>query len=155
MNSPDFDLAAAHRHFAAQCFNLAWELIDKPQRTPDEDEQMIRLNQASLWHWSQRADCQPKNLSIGYWQAARIHSILGRAEDAVRYAELCLENSPEEDPFLMGYAYEALARSTLLIDDRNSSAQHLAMARKHAALVTDADDRQLLERDLQSLAELR
>jgi hypothetical protein len=57
-------------------------LIEKRDRTPEEDEQMIRLNQASLWHRTQREDCISTNLSIGYWQAARIYTLLGRIEAA-------------------------------------------------------------------------
>jgi hypothetical protein len=73
----DFDADQAHRHFSASCFNLAWELIDKPDRTAEDDEQMVRLAQASLWHWTQRSDCTDKNLSIGYWQVSRVCALLG------------------------------------------------------------------------------
>ena len=51
---PDFDSAKAHQFFSAHCFNSAWELIDKPERTPEENEQMIQRTMASLWHWTQR-----------------------------------------------------------------------------------------------------
>jgi hypothetical protein len=37
------DMDKAHRYFAADCFNKAWELIEKPDRTPDDDERMLRL----------------------------------------------------------------------------------------------------------------
>jgi hypothetical protein len=56
----EFDRTAAHRYFSANCFNKAWTLIDKEDRTPEEDQQMIRLNQASIWHWTQREDCTDK-----------------------------------------------------------------------------------------------
>ena len=65
---PEFDLQVAHRYFSATCFNQAWELIDKPERTAEEDEAMVQLSLASTWHWTQREDCTPANLSIGYWQ---------------------------------------------------------------------------------------
>jgi hypothetical protein len=151
MNAPEFDLPAAHRYFAAACFNLAWELIDKPDRSSDEDERMLQLNQASLWHWSQRADCQERNLSIGYWQASRIHWLLQRANEAMRYAELCLLHTPKDDAFLMGYAHEALARSANLAGDVESFARHLGSASTFAAKVGDDEDRQMLESDLNSL----
>ena len=51
----NFEADHAHRHFSASCFNLAWELIEKPDRTAEDDEQMVRLAQASLWHWTQRS----------------------------------------------------------------------------------------------------
>ena len=50
---PDFELPAAHKYFAAQCFNAAWDLIEKSDRSPEEDEQMIQLTQTSNWHWTQ------------------------------------------------------------------------------------------------------
>ena len=72
----DFDPAKAH-NFSAHCFNIEWELIDKPERTPAENEQMILYALASLWHWTQRPDCSTTNLSIGYWQAARVYALAG------------------------------------------------------------------------------
>ena len=59
---PDFDLTAAHKFFSTHCFNKAWYLIDQPSRTPEEDEEMIRLSLASAWHWKQRDDCTQKDL---------------------------------------------------------------------------------------------
>ena len=38
MAEPDFDQSKVHRYFSADCFNKTWELIEKPQRTPDENE---------------------------------------------------------------------------------------------------------------------
>jgi len=70
--SPEFDVAAAHKYFAAHCFNTAWELIEKPSRTTEEERLMVALNQASIFHWLNRADCDRRRLSIGYWQASRI-----------------------------------------------------------------------------------
>ncbi len=66
-----------HRYFSAQCFNRAWELIRRIDRTELESEQMLLLAQASLWHWTQRPDCTPRNLSIGYWQLSRVFALLG------------------------------------------------------------------------------
>ena len=79
---PDFDSAKAHQFFSAHCFNSAWELIDKPERTPEENEQIIQRTMASLWHWTQREDCTDQNLSIGYWQAARVYALAGEPDNA-------------------------------------------------------------------------
>jgi len=53
-DSSSIDNERAHKFFSAHCFNSAWELIDKPERTPEENEQMIQRTMASLWHWTQR-----------------------------------------------------------------------------------------------------
>ena len=61
-DKPELDQELAHKFFAANCFNKAWELIDKPDRTPEDDEQMIRLVHASIYHWTQRPDCTRQEL---------------------------------------------------------------------------------------------
>lgn len=148
---PEFDLAAAHKYFAAECFNRAWDLIDKPDRTPEEDEDMIRLNQASLYHWSQREDCTNKNLSVGCWQAARIYALLGQADNARRYGELCLHHSQTEGAFYLGYAYEALARAESVAGEGEKAAKYLQDAHRHLAQISDPEERELLEKDLKTI----
>ena len=56
----EFDLSAAHRYFAAECYNQAWGLLDKADRTPGEDEAMLRLSMASHWHWTSAPIAPPK-----------------------------------------------------------------------------------------------
>jgi hypothetical protein len=73
------DVAAAHKHFSAACFNQAWDLIDKLDCTEADDCLMVALNQASIFHWMNRPDCTDMNLSVGYWQASRIQALLGNA----------------------------------------------------------------------------
>lgn len=148
----DFDAARAHRYFAAHCFNSAWDLIDRTERSPQENEQMIQLAHASLWHWTQRDDCTPRNLSIGYWQLSRIYALTGQAENARRAAERCLSITPTEDAFCCGYANEALARADLVAGNAERAAESIAEARRCAELVTDAEDKQALLADLDSLA---
>lgn len=148
-----FDVASAHRHFSATCFNKAWEFIDKKSRTPEDDEEMMRLSQASIWHWTQREDCKPRNLSIGYWQASRIQSILKRPAEALRYGELCLKHSRNEPPFYMGYAYEALARAAKLDGDGRLAGEYLSEAARYAGAVEEADEQKMLLDDLNALKE--
>jgi cation transport regulator ChaB len=150
-NEPTFDLQAAHKYFSAHCFNSAWDLIDKDDRTPEENQQMIALNQASLWHWTQRDDCTPKNMSVGYWQTSRIYSLLGREHPARKYGQLSLDNAKDTEPFFIAYAYEALARAAKLAGDTDTMNEHLATARKHTESITDADSKKMLEDDLATI----
>ncbi len=141
----------AHRYFSAQCFNKAWELIRRIDRTDLECEQMLLLAQASLWHWTQRSDCTPRNLSIGYWQLSRVYALLGQSENAVRTAKMSLHYSADTSPFFTGYAHEALARSAVVAGDEAAKKHHLAEAWRCAAQVTEKRDRALLDADLRSL----
>jgi tetratricopeptide (TPR) repeat protein len=148
----DLDLASAHRFFSTHCFNAVWDLIDKPERSVDEDDAMVQLSLTSLWHWTQREDCSASNLSVGYWQVSRVYALVGRAEDARRYAQRCLQVSDDDDddvgPFYLGYAYEALARAASVAGDRDTAEDYLAKAREVAQTVPDAQSRQMLLDDL-------
>jgi hypothetical protein len=148
---PGFDTALAHRYFAADCFNKTWEFIEKPNRTRDEDEQMIRLAQASLWHWTHRADCKDMQLSIGHWLLARVQALAGRVEEARRHADQCLQHSQGETPFHLAYAYEALARAEKVAGNTSLTAKYKAEAVRLAETIEDAEDRKLLIDDLASI----
>ena len=149
----DFDQAAAHKYYSANCFNKAWDLIDKEQRTPEEDEQMIRLSQASHYHWTQRPDYSSTSASIAYWQTARMFAILGQAENAMHYGQLCLKVSREEDvpSFFLGYAYEALARAAAAAGSSQDMKTYLDKAKSAAGEVQKADDRKALLDDLDTI----
>jgi hypothetical protein len=150
---PDFDLTAAHAFFSANCFNRTWGLIDKTNRSPQQDQEMILLSTASLWHWTQREDCTPTNLSVGYWQLSRVHAVLGQAENARRYALICLECSRNGGvaPFYLGYAYEALARAEAIAENLIEMQRYLEEAQRQAARVNEEADREQLLGDLDTI----
>jgi hypothetical protein len=151
--TPNFDLAAAHRFFAADCFNRAWDLIEKEDRTPEEEEEMLNLSMASLWHWTQRPDFGDKERSLGYWQVSRIFAITGRPDMATAYAEKCLEVTEDAGlpPFYVGYAYEALARAAMAGRNRVAALRYIAQARAAAQRETSEEDRELLLDDLATI----
>ena len=150
---PDFDINAAHRYFAAECFNRSWDFIDKHQRSPAEDDEMLHLSLTSLWHWLQRADATPTHLSVGYWQVGRVYALRGEPANARHYALLSLQASQAAgvEPFYRGYAYEALARTEALAGNDEKAGEYLRQARSLAEQVEDLEDRNLLLKDLDSI----
>lgn len=149
--SSKFDAQLAHRHFSADCFNRTWTFIEKPDRTEADTEAMVLCALASLWHWTQRLDCTDRNLSIGHWQVSRAYALAGQGENAMRHAQRALALAEGSPPFYFGYAHEAIARAARVLNDRKLLADHLAAARRCAAAVTEAEERQPLEEDLRSL----
>jgi hypothetical protein len=152
-NEASFDAAAAHRYFAAECFNQAWDLISKPDRTPDEDEQMLRLSLASHWHWTQRPDYSAEKAAIAYWQTSRIYALLGQTDNARRYGRFCLTASQEPGlpPFCLGYAYEALARAAAAAGNQAEKQAYIAEAHRVSETMTDLEARQMLLDDLATI----
>ena len=75
-----------HRSITMQFFNETWDLIEKKDRTGDEDSQMLEKAYASLYHWRQVGT--RLNLARGYWQVSRVHAILGQGDAAYFYGAL-------------------------------------------------------------------
>jgi hypothetical protein len=153
MDSPaPFDPLPCHRFFSADCFNKTWTLLEKASLTAAEEEQMLLLAMASLWHWTQRPDCQRRQLQIGNWMVSRVYAALGQAENASLYAGKCLLLSEGEEPFYLAFAHEAAARAARLGGNGEAVTRHLTEARRLAALVAEDEDRAQLENDLASIA---
>jgi len=148
-----FDQTAAHKYFSVNCFNHAWDLIDKSERTPEEDEEMIRLSLTSHYHWTQRDDYSTTSASIALWQISRIYAILGQADNARRYGQLCLEASQGEGvtPFFLGYAFEALARAEAAGGNEEEMQSFLNEARTAAEKIREADEKKMLLDDLKTI----
>ena len=149
----DFDHSAAHKYFSTNCFNQAWDLIEKTDRTPAEDEDMIRLSLASHYHWTQREDYSDSNASIAHWQTSHIYSLLGQADNARRYGQLCLEVSQGEEipPFFLGYAYEALARAESTAGNQKQAQEYIDQAKSIAEKIQEAEDKEQLLNDLDTI----
>jgi hypothetical protein len=149
----DFDIQAVHKYFSAECFNQAWDFIDKPLLTTNEQDLMLQLSLTSLWHWTQREDCTSTNLSVGYWQVSRVFALLQQADNARHYGELCLEVSQKEGvlPFYLGYAYEALARAELVAGYPDKMEGFLIQAHQVAASSPDPEAKKQLMIDLATI----
>jgi hypothetical protein len=150
-DDPGFDLTKAHIHFAMECFNSTWTLLEKPTRTAAEDESMVLCATASLWHWTQRKDSTDLNLSIGHWQVARAWALAGNGSSALHHAMRSLKLAEGAGSFYLGYSHEAIARACWLLKDASAFKEHLEKAKAHAIRVKQADDRAALEKDLQAL----
>ena len=150
---PGFDLEKAHRYFSAECFNHAWDYIDKPSRTPEEEQAMLLLSLASLWHWTQRPDCTPGNLSVGYWQVSRVYALLGQADAARQHGQLCLKSSQGEGALLfhLGYAYEALARAEMVGRNQAKMEEYIQKAYQVSEKMADPEAKKQLLDDLATI----
>lgn len=153
MDDSLYDMQSIHQIFSVDCFNEAWELMDKIHRTPEEDDQMLRLSLTSLWHWSQRADCTPKAMSVGYWQVARIFALLGQADMARRYGLLSLNSALVNrlPPFYLGYAYEALARAEAMSGNAVQAKFYLDKANNASDGVSDEQSKRQLLAELTTI----
>lgn len=149
---PDFDIQQAHQYFSADCFNKTWDNMDKDGgRSTEENMEMLHTAIASLWHWTQREDVTPQNLSTGYWQVSRVYCLIKQPHNARRYGLLSLQYAKDLPPFFKGYAYESLARGEMIANNRVIMKTYLEKAREMLAQIEDEEDRQALAKDLETI----
>lgn len=148
---PQFDLTTAHNHFSADNFNKTWEYIEQTDRSPEDDMAMLHTAIASLWHWTQREDATPENLSVGHWQVSRVYNLIKQPNNARTYGLLSLKHAKELGSFFKGYAYETLARAEMQSGNRVAMRFYLEQAHEMAGQVSDEEDRKLLLKDLETI----
>ena len=73
--------AAAIRARAVAMHGETWRLLEKPERTPAEDEAMIAAAHASLEDWQRVGTAV--NEQRGVWLVARAYVAAGQAEPAL------------------------------------------------------------------------
>ena len=152
VDTSTFDIQQAHKYFSTECFNKTWDNMEKDgNRSNEESMEMLHTAIASLWHWSQREDVTHENLSVGYWQVSRVYCLIGQPNNARRYGQESLEHAKNLSPFFKGYAYETLARAEMISGKRYIMLTHREKAREMLKQIENKEDRQLLEKDLESI----
>jgi hypothetical protein len=141
------------RQVAVDLFNRAWKLMELPQRTPEQDDELVDTAHASAYHWLRaRLAAVP---TWSQWQLSRVYVVLGRPEPALHHARRCLawcESNPAAlEDWDLAYAHEALARAHTLAGDSGEAQRHAGRARDLAAGVAGEQDREHLEEDLATL----
>ena len=145
-------MLADHRRLGVDLFNHAWTLLDRDERTPDEDDEMLGAAHASRYHWS-KATTDARNQARGEWQLARVYAVLGRGEPAVHHARRCLAwcGRGEVEDWDVAFAHEALARAHALAGNVGEAERHKRLARELGDAIADAEDREHFERDFATL----
>ena len=147
------DQHEVHREFAVQCFNGAWDLLEKSDRTKDEDAQMIHMAHASRYHWGQIGT--PLEFARSDWQISRVYAVLGFGVMAFRYAKRCLDLCEEYGfgDFDLAFAYEALARASAISGDIAKGYGYLSLAEEAGKAIEKEDDREYFFNELKCVSE--
>ena len=136
----------AQLHFAKSFNGKTWELLDKQARTQEEDELLVDYAHASLAHW--RAAGTGVHLQRGMWMLARVNTVLGNPEMALKYAQRCLDLTEQHKNLLsdfdFAFAFECMARAQALAGNKAEAQKYIAIADKAGATIKDDEDRQIL-----------
>lgn len=139
---------------AIELFNKTWELIELPERTAEQDEEMIHLAHASRYYWSKTGDYV--NWSRGDWMLSKVYSIVGEGQNALKYA---LANEKLHTKYTLkdfdaAFIHEALARSYALLEKRDLKEFHLGKARGLIDGIRKEEDREYFIGELEKISDL-
>jgi len=157
--NPDFmpEMSATerefHRKIAKQCFNNTWDLLEKKDRTGEDDKQMLLLTHTSRYHWGLIGDAS--NLAVGEWRVARVYAELKESDSSLLFAksslDLCLKNKLTD---LLSSAYEGMARAYASAHDSQRARDYIAKAREELESVKDKEDRAIYQQQINDTEQL-
>lgn len=138
----------AHKYFGVSLNNLVWKLLEKQDRTPEEDDKMIKAAYSSCYHWGEVGT--PVNQARGEWMISHVYAVLNQAAPALYHARRCLEICQDNNfsDFDLGYAYEAMGRALAAQGDINEAQHYRNLAQLQTPQVKNKEDREIYEKDL-------
>jgi hypothetical protein len=142
--------AEAERFFAIEYNGITWNLLEKEDRTPDEDALMVHAAHSSCMHWLQAGT--PTHHQRGEWLISRVYSVLGYADDALRHAKMTMTLTKEHPDMMQdfdwAYAYEAVARASALAGKMEKAKDYYQRAVTAGEAIADAESKQIFDDDL-------
>ncbi len=141
-----------HEKLAKNLFNQVWDLLEKENRTIEEDDKMVHAAHASRFHWGEIGSSI--TFERGEWQISRVYSTLSRPESAIYHAirclDICLKNGIGD--FDIAYAYEALARAYFVNNDIDEYKKHFKLGEQAANNINKKDDREYFLSELNNIS---
>jgi len=139
------------RSLAASLFNGTWDLMERDDRTRDDDDRMLHMAHASCHHWHNVGTAV--NFARGEWLCSRVYAVLRRPEPSLFHARRVLEICDEHGigDFDRAFAFEALARASAVGGDAGAARSYTERALSAAQGIQEDEDRTLLLNDLESI----
>jgi hypothetical protein len=142
------DELKAHRWFAVEFNNRAWDLVEDANRSPDEDELMIHPAHAASLHWLKVGavihHLRGKCLLATAYAAARLGEAATRHDE--KCLQLCKNAGDEPTAFDRASAYGSAANAYACAGNLVRAEENYRLAVAAAADCSDAADRQVIER---------
>lgn len=139
------------RNLAISLFNSSWDLLDRQDRSAQDDLTMIHSAHASRYCWGLVGD--HKQFATGEWQVSRVYAVLEMAQSALYHGQASLDNCEQGrlSAFDFAFAYEAIARACKLMGNQEQKALYLKKAKEISAQIEDENDRTYLLGELESI----
>jgi hypothetical protein len=138
----------AHKFFGVSLNNLVWQLLGQAERSPDEDDKMVKAAYASCYHWGEVGTAV--NQARGEWMISHVYAVLNQPDPALYHAKRCLAITQDNNfgDFDLAYAYEAMGRALAAGNDRNEAEHYRNLAQIQGQQIKNDEDRRIFEKDL-------
>ena len=137
---------------AKKLFNETWDLMDKKDRTAEDNAMMLHKAHTSCFLWQSANN--PVNNARGEWQVSRVYSVLGFGEPALLHAmrslNICQENNI--GGFDLAFGYEAVSRAYLVCDKADECENYKNLALKACENIEKDDDKSYALSEINSIA---
>jgi hypothetical protein len=145
-------MSVDHRALGVGYFNGTWELVDRADRSAEDDRWMVATAMASLVHWREAGGTE-ENLTIGEWQVAHAASLAGYADVAQAFASAAYDRARAASlpDWIQASTAEGRARAAAAAGDRAAYDRYADEARSLLAGLDDEEDRALIEGQLASI----
>ncbi len=138
-------LEEAHLFFAKKLNNETWDLLEKQGRSREENEFMLQAAFASAYHWQKAGTGLHQQRAE--WLIARVYTVLGLSDEAIRHAQNCLELTSQYadlmQDFDRAFAFEAAARANALAGNMDMAREFHQQAENAGQEILDNEDRKI------------
>ena len=145
-------LPEVHRSLGIELNNKTWELLEKTDRTPAQDAQLLEFAHSSAYHWSFCGTVV--NQQRGYWLISRTYAVLEFPVACLLFAQLCREltqtGGSEMKDFDIAYSFEALARAYVLTGELGKAVEMFRSADEAGKMIKEEEGRKIFTGDLHS-----
>lgn len=151
MNEEKSTEEEGHRKFAVDAFNLVWSLLDKEERTEEENDKMAHAAHASRFHWGEIGT--PLEFERGEWQISRVYSVLSKPESALHHAKKCLSICKENDigDFDIAFAYEAMARANAVAGKQAEAEKYVQLGKEAGEQIAEKGNKDYFFSELRTI----
>jgi hypothetical protein len=139
------------RSEAARLYNACWMLLELPERTGEDDADLLTAAFASRHHWREVGSLE--QWIIADWMVSRAAATIGDGWLAVHFAARAHEatGSPGTADWLVASTAEGLARAHLANGDAEAGATWRTTAERLAAQIEDEESRDIIVGQVASL----
>lgn len=148
MAEAPFDVGRAHRWFAVELNNLAWEYVEAPSRSDEDVQRMIHASHGACFHWLEVGDLL--NHLRAQSLLATVYVTAGYPEAAVRHAQACLQLAQQagekQTAFDRACVHGSAAMAFQLAGDKTSTQQHSQALETACQAITDKGDIKVIDK---------